>query len=64
MQSVKNAKAIKQTSMSLTRADELSAAKVALRPSKVGGGAHEFSAARPGQRSRPTFIVGHTVTTT
>ena len=48
------------------RANKLSAA-VALRPSKIGGGgAHKFSAARtdrPGKRSRPIFIVGHTVTT-
>jgi len=59
MQSVKDTTAIKQTSMASACADKLSAAKAALRPSKFGGGAHEFSAARPGQRSWPTFIVGH-----
>jgi len=29
------------------------------RPSKIGGGFHEFSAARPAHSTRPTFIVGH-----
>jgi len=65
MQSMKNA--IQQRNPAWPRrcADKLSAA-MALRPSKnSGGGAQEIlgGAARTGQRSRPTFIVGHIVTT-
>src|SRR6218665_3832098 len=60
----KRNKAIKKPAWPRRRVDKLSAVTAALRPSKLGGGAHEFLAARPAQHPRLTFIVGHTIFST